>query len=65
MGSGADTDMYKSNYNQVMVRCHVTIKKEELILTQKLWGFSYGIFTVHLFTHSLNHLRHGSLTSGI
>ena len=65
MGSGADLDMYKSNYNLVMVRCHVTIKREELILTQKLWEFSYGIFTVHLFTHSLIHLHHGSLTSRI
>lgn len=65
MGSGADIDMHESHYNLVMVRCHVTIKKEELIATQKLWGFSYGLFTVHLFSHSFNHLCRGSLTSGI
>ena len=65
MGSGADIDIHKFHYNPVMVRCHVTIKKEELIVTQKLWGFAYGIFTVHLFSHSFNHLHRGSLTSGI
>ena len=65
MGSGADIDIHKFHYNPVLVRCHVTIKKEELIVTQKLWGFAYGIFTVHLFSHSFNHLHRGSLTSGI
>ena len=34
MGSGADIDIHKFHYNPVMVRCHVTIKKEELIVNE-------------------------------
>lgn len=47
-----EKDMYKFHFNTVMLRGHVTIKKKEkLILTWRLWKFSYRIFT-HSFIQS-------------